>query len=201
MQLYFAPLACSLASRASLYEAGIEAEFIRVDTTTKKTADGGDFLSINSKGQVPTLRTDDGDLLTENTAILEYIADSAPAAKLAPAKRPPLREWLSFVSSELHTPVFGQMLSQTAPAEAKAHARATAQKKLAWLDAKLDGKPFLLGDFTVADAYLATVMNWTQAVQFDLAAYPNVAAHRQRVFDRPASGRAFQEEFALYRAG
>ena len=201
MDLYFSPLACSLASRIGLYEAGLDARYIRVNTRTKQTDAGGDFLSVNAKGQVPTLTCADGAVVTENAAVLEYLADQAAPGVLAPAgDRRRFREWISFISSELHTPTFGALLSPTAADAVKAHAKARIEPKLAWLNAQLEGRDFLLDQFSLADAYLATVMNWTQATGIDLAAYPNLAAHRARVFARPAAGKAFQEELALYQA-
>src|SRR5258708_703646 len=109
MNLYFAPLACSLASRIALYEAGANAQFTLVDLKAKRSADGSDFFAVNAMGQVPALRTDDGALLTENTAILQYVAERFPAAKLAPApglERSRLQQWLGFIGTELHKAVF-----------------------------------------------------------------------------------------------
>src|SRR5689334_22533302 len=113
MELYFAPLACSLATRIALYETGAEATFTRVDTKSKKVADGSDFFAINGMGQVPTLRCDDGKLLTENAAVLQYVADRRPEAGLAPAggfERYQLQQWLNFITSELHKVVFIPLL-------------------------------------------------------------------------------------------
>lgn len=201
MDLYFSPLACSLATRISLYEAGVDARFLPVDLKAKTIADGGDFLAINPKGQVPVIRTDDGEVLTENAAILAYVATMHPqlAAKGAPAYR--LNEWLSFISSELHRGLFGTLLSHDAGEEAKAFARTEGLSRLSHLNAHLQDREFLVGDdFTVADAYLATVLNWNQATRVDFAPYPNLVAYHRRMLSRPAVSRAVGEERQLYAA-
>lgn len=202
MDLYFSPLACSLASRIVVYEAGADAAFHRVDTKTGRTADGADYRRINPKGLVPALRTDEGEVLTENAAILQYLADRSPEAGLAPQgfERYRLQQWLSFIGSELHKYVFTPLLSPKFDEAAKAVAREAAAERFAYLDEQLDGREYLLDSFTVADAYMAAVLNWAQAVKFDLAPYPNVVAYRDRVRSRPAVARALGEEFALYQA-
>lgn len=202
MDLYFSPLACSLASRIVIYEAGADAAFHRVDTRAGRTADGADYRRINPKGLVPALRTDEGEVLTENAAILQYLADRFPDAGLAPQgfERYRLQQWLSFIGSELHKHVFTPLLSPKSDEAAKALAREAAAERFAYLDEQLDGREYLLDTFTVADAYMAAVLNWAQAVKFDLAAYPNVVAYRDRIRSRPAVARALGEEFALYQA-
>jgi glutathione S-transferase len=205
MDLYFSPLACSLASRITVYEAGAEDEVALTPVNTKAgtTADGQDYLAINPMGLVPALRMADGDILTENAAILPYLADQFPDAKLAPAngvERSRLAQWLSFIGSELHKGVFNPLLSQTAAPEVKAHALETAPKRLARLDKHLTGREFLLDQFSVADAYLTTVLNWARFIQLDLTPYPAVAAYFERITARPQVARAMQEEFGLYQA-
>lgn len=200
MDLYFSPLACSLATRISLYEAGAEARFLPVDLKAKKTADGGDFLAINPKGQVPVIRTDDGQLLTENAAILGYVAEQHPSVGAAGFDAFRLREWLSFISAELHRGVFGTLVSPYPSDGAKAQARADAPGRLAHLDAHLKGREFLLDHFTVADAYLTTALNWNVVAQIDMSPYPNLTAYYQRMLSRPAVLRAVGEERALYAA-
>lgn len=202
MDLYFSPLACSLASRITVYEAGGDANFVRVDTKAGRTADGADYRRINPKGLVPALRTDEGEVLTENAAILQYLADRFSGAGLAPEgfERFRLQQWLSFIGSELHKFVFTPLLSPRFDEAAKALAREAAAERFAYLDEHLEGRDYLLDRFTVADAYLAVVLNWAQAVKFDLARYPNVVAYRDRVRARPAVARALGEEFALYQA-
>jgi glutathione S-transferase len=201
MELYFSPLACSMASRIVCYEAGAEPTFRRVDTRAGRTADGEDYLAINPKGMVPALRTEDGEVLTENAAILQYLADRFPEARLAPSgfQRYRLQQWLSFVGSELHKLVFTPLLSPKFGDEAKASAREAAAQRLAYLDRELEGREWLLDEFSVADAYMAAVLGWADFVKLDLAPYPNVAAYRDRLRARPAVARALGEEFELYR--
>jgi glutathione S-transferase len=200
MDIYFSPLACSLASRISLYESGQEAAFQRVDTKTGRTASGEDYRQINPKGLVPALRTDDGLVLTENAAILQYIADRKPETGLAPTgfARYQLQQWLSFIGSELHKTVFTPLLSPTWPAEGKAKAKEDATSRLAYLNDHLTGRDWLLDEFSVADAYLAAVLNWNMAVKFDLTPYPAIQAYQARLTARPAVGKAMAEEFALF---
>ena len=200
MDVYFSPLACSLASRITLYESGQEAQFHRVDTKAGKTASGEDYRKINPKGLVPALRTDDGAVLTENGAILQYLADRRPASKLAPDgfARYQLQQWLSFIGSELHKWVFTPLLSPTHPAEGKAKAKEAAAERLAYLNDHLTGRDWLLDDFSVADAYLAAVLNWNQAVKLDFSVYPAIQAYQARLMTRPAVQKAVQEEFALF---
>ena len=201
MNLYFSPLACSLATRISLYEAGEKAEYTRVDTRAKRTADGSDFLEINPLGLVPVLRTDDGLLLTENAAVLQYVAARFPTAQLAPtasADRSRLQQWLSFIATELHKAVFVPLLDASAGDAVKAYARDKAALRLGVLDAHLAGREFLLESFTVADAYLVTVLNWSVATQIDLAQWPALHAYHQRLLKRPSVSKAVAEEFPMY---
>jgi glutathione S-transferase len=202
MELYFAPLACSLATRIALYEAGAEAEFTRVDTNTKRVADGSDFRAVNAMGQVPVLRTDDGELLTENPAVLQYVADRYPQSGLAPQggfERYGLQQWLNFITSELHKVVFIPLLDATAPEGAKAFAREKAGPRLAYLNDYLEDKDYLLDRFTVADAYLVTVLNWAKFSGIDLAEYPAIDAYVRRLHQRPSVARAFAEELDIYK--
>ena len=205
MELYFSPLACSLASRITVYEAGAEDQVAlkRVDTKARRTAEGDDYLAINPKGMVPALRTDTGEILTENAAILPFIADQYPQAGLAPVsglERSRLAQWLSFIGSELHKTVFTPLLSPTANEGAKAYAREAAPARLAYLDAHLAGRDHLLDHFSVADAYLTAVLNWARFVGIDLKAWPAVAAYYARVTARPQVARAMQEEMGLFQA-
>ena len=205
MDLYFSPLACSLASRITVYEAGAEDKVALrpVNTKTRTTADGADYLAVNPLGLVPALRMADGGILTENAAILPFLADQFPEKALAPAAglgRARLTQWMSFIGTELHKAVFNPLLSSSAPAEAKAYAAKGAPAKLAYLDAYLTGRGFLLDGFSVADAYLTTVLNWAQFVQIDLKAYPAVADYFARMTARPHVARALKEEFGLYQA-
>jgi glutathione S-transferase len=205
MDLYFSPLACSLASRITVYEAGAEGDVTLTPVNTKagKTADGQDYLAINPMGLVPALRLADGDILTENAAILPYLADQFPDARLAPAggvERSRMTQWLSFIGTELHKAVFVPLLSQTAAPEVKAHALAAAPQRLKRLDQHLTGRDYLLDQFSVADAYLTTVLNWARFIKLDLKPYPAVSAYLERMTARPQVARALQEEFGLYQA-
>ncbi len=201
MELYFSPMACSLATRISLYEAGVPATFTGVDLKAKKTADGADFLAINPMGQVPVLRTETDDLLTENPVVLQYVADHCPDSRLAPddgAQRYRLKLWLNFITSELHKLVFTPLLSPKSNDGARAFARDQIGPRFAYLNAHLDGREFLLEHFTVADAYLVTVLNWTKPTGIDLAQWPAVQAYFRRMHQRESVAKAFAEEMALY---
>lgn len=200
MDIFFSPLACSMASRIVVYEAGGEANFVRVDTKAGKTADGQDYAKINPKGLVPAIRTDEGEVLTENAAVLQYLGDRYPETGLAPNgfDRSLLQQWLNFIGTELHTGVFHPLFSGNDGA--KAFARDDAKKRLAYLNDHLDGRDWLLDRFTVADAYLAVVLNWAQFVKLDLEPYPNVVAFLDRAKVRPSIAKALSEEFALFQA-
>jgi glutathione S-transferase len=201
LNLYFSPMACSLATRIALYEAGVSAGFTQVDLRAKRTADGSDFLSVNPMGQVPVLRTDDGLTLTENTAVLQHVADQLPHAELAPRsgrERAVLQQWLGFIGTELHKMVFTPLVDPNASKEAKAYAREHAPKRLSILENHLSTRKFLLDRFTVADAYLTTILNWAVPFGIDLEPWPAVRAYHKRMLDRPSVSRAVAEEFALY---
>lgn len=203
MDLYFSPLACSMATRIALYEAGADAHFIQVDTKAKRTSEGADFLAVNPLGMVPVIRTDDGVLLTENAAILQFVAERFPAAGLAPAggvERARLQQWLCFIGTELHKYTFVPLLDAKAPEEAKRYARSKVEPRLAYLDDHLAGREFLLDRFSVADAYLTTVLNWGRAMAIDLAAWPSIRDYFGRMRQRPSVARALAEEGQLYAA-
>ena len=172
MDVYFSPLACSLASRIAVYESGADAEFHRVDTSAGRTASGEDYREINPKGLVPALRTDDGEVLTENAAILQYIADRRPEAGLAPRRLRPLP---AAAVAELHRLGAAQdglhaAAGPSYPAEAKAKAKEEAAERFAYLNDHLTGRDWLLDDFSVADAYLAAVLNWNHGGEVRLHA-------------------------------
>jgi glutathione S-transferase len=205
MDLYFSPLACSLATRIALYEAGTEANYLEVDPKTKVVQnDGSDFRAVNPLGLVPTLRTDDGLVLTENAAILQYVADRFPDAGIASEPgmdRSRLHQWLCFIGTELHKGLFVPLLDKTAPAEMKAHVLSKNLSRLDYLDNYLKGREFLLDHFSVADAYLVTIINWTMATPpIELAKWPNVKAYHERLRARPSIAKAVAEEFELYKA-
>jgi len=201
MELFFSPMACSLATRIALYEAGADATFTYVDTRTKRTAAGGDYWVVTPMGQVPALRTDDGLLLTENAAVLQYVAERFPAARLMPqdsSERARLRQWLAFIGTELHKALFIPLLDPAAGAEVKAYARAKAELRLGVLQQHLAQHEHLLGDFSIADAYLAAVLNWAPYAGVDLGDWPAVQHYHQRLTQRPSIAKAIGEEFALY---
>ncbi|MBI3799033.1 MAG: glutathione S-transferase C-terminal domain-containing protein [Deltaproteobacteria bacterium] len=201
MELYFSPLACSMATRIAFYEVGIEGKFISVDTKSKRLADGSDFLAVNAMGQVPVLRTDTGELLTENPVVLQYVADQNPQSGLAPQSgmaRYRLQQWLNFITSELHKVVFIPLLDPSRPQEAKIHAREKAERAFSYLNNHLDGKDYLLDGFTVADAYLITVLNWAKFTGVDLARWPALKAYTNRLYERPSVAKALTEELALF---
>ena len=205
MDLYFSPMACSLATRIALYEASAEAGFLEVDPKTKQVlSDGSDFRSINPLGLVPTLRTEDGTVLTENAAILQYVAERFPDSPIAAGSgidRTRLQQWLCFIGTELHKGLFIPLLDPKAPAEAKAWALAKGTPRLDYLNSYLQGRDFLLDRFSVADAYLATVINWTMATpQLDFDNWPAIKAYHKRLRERPSIARAVAEEFELFKA-
>ena len=207
MDVYFSPLACSMASRIALAEAGGAANLIEIDPISKKAlASGEDYRAINPLGLVPALRTDDGEVLTENAAVLQYVADRFPGSGLAPPVtdalgRAKLQQWLCFIGTELHKGLMMPLLDRKAPAEVKAYAVSKYASRLSYLDQYLKGREFLLDRFTVADAYLATVLNWTQATpEIDLAKYPAVKAYLDRMRQRPSVAAALATEIPLFRA-
>jgi glutathione S-transferase len=189
MKLYFSPGACSLSPHIVLREAELAFDLEQVDVRAKKTKNGGDFLKINPKGQVPTLVLDDGDILTEGPAIVQYVADRVPASKLAPpagtSARYHLQEWLNFITSELHKN-FSPLFRPTTPEDYKPIARENLAGRFAHVDRHLAARPYLMGDtFTVADAYLFVMTNWASTLHVDLAPWPQVVTFRDRVLARP----------------
>ena len=203
MELYFSPMACSLASRIALYEAGArDVKFIEVDPKTKRTRDGADYLAIYSLGLVPLIRLDDGSLLSENAAILQYIAARYPAAGLAPTEgteRARLQQWLCFIGTELHKGFFIPLFDQKAPEGTRQHTLKRYESRLKYLNDHLGGREYLLDRFTVADAYLYTVLNWTTPTRVDLAPWPAIKSCYEHLQTRPSIARAFLEEMELYK--
>jgi glutathione S-transferase len=197
MKLYYMTGACSLASLISLHESGIKFETASLDHKTRKSSDGLDYLQVNSKGYVPALRLDDGQVLTENVAVLLYIADRNPAAKLAPPagtlERYRLIEWLAFINSEIHKN-FSPLFSPAASEETKNFTRGNLAKRLDWLNSKL-GSTLLTGDtFTVADAYLFTILGWSGRVGIDLDKWPNLKRYHAELATRPSVLAALKTE-------
>jgi glutathione S-transferase len=202
MELYFSPLACSMSSRIAIYEAGGEAEFHCVDTREKRVlADDSNFWALNPLGMVPVLRTDEGELLRENPAVLQYLADRFPAAGLAPVggqERYKLQQWLNFIGTELHKGTYIPLLDEKAPSGAKEYALGKVALRLGYLDKHFADHEFLLDKFSVADAYLVTVLNWSRASGIDLGEWLHVLAYFKRITERPSVARALAEERVLY---
>src|SRR6266567_8246907 len=197
MKLYYSPGACSLAPHIAAKEAGLSLDLVRVDLRTHRTEHGDDYWRLNPKGYVPALELDDGSLLTENVAILIFIADQRPEAGLAPAPqsmaRTRLIEWLAFLATELHKS-FGPIFHHGNDT-LKAEARETIEKWLAYIADRLAGQDFLMGNhFTVADAYLFVMLRWCDFAQIPLANFPVLASYRARIAARPAVQAAMREE-------
>jgi len=198
MKLYFKPGACSLAPHIVLRELGLSFELDRVDTKAGKTANGKEFRSINPKGYVPTLQLEDGTVLTEGVAILQYLADRKPELGLAPkldsVERYQLQEWLNYVATELHKG-FGGPLFTGASDETKRAVRETYSNKLDFVSERLKAHQFLLGErFTVADAYLFTVLSWSNGRGIELERWPVLKQYFDRIAARPATRAARQAE-------
>lgn len=185
MKLYYSPGACSMSPHIVLEEAGVAYDTVKVDLKAHKTESGADYYAINRKGAVPALELEDGDVLTEGVAILQYIGDHhAPA--LLPANgtmaRTRLQEMLNYLAVDYHKS-FAPLFNTSATEEMKANQRTVLNRKLTYLESVLsDGRPFLMGDaFTVADAYLFTVTSWGGPTGFSIEAYPHLVAFMQRM--------------------
>jgi glutathione S-transferase len=204
MKLYYAPGACSLAPHIVAREAGLRLDLDKVDLRSGKTESGAAFADINPKGYVPALSLDSGEVLTEVSALVQYLADQAPQATLVPAagtiERYRLLEWLGFISTEIHKG-FGPLWNPQAPEATKTAAKANLAKRFAYLDQRLAGGLYLTGErFTIADAYLFTVANWTNLHGIDLKPYPNLKAFMERVGARPKVREALAAEGLLKEA-
>ena len=198
MKLYYYPGACSLAPHIVAREAGIAFTLEKVDLANRTTETGANFATVNPKGYVPALGLQDNSVLTEASAIIQYLADSQPAAALAPAhgsmERYRLLEWLGFISTEIHKG-FGPLWNPATPDAVKAATKERLASRFAYLDGKLSAQPFLLGDkFTIADAYLFTVVNWTNFHGIDISSFPNLQAFQARIASRPAVQQALEAE-------
>jgi glutathione S-transferase len=204
MDLYFSPMRCSLASRIALYEAGVtDVRFIEVDSKTKRTTDGEDYLKIYPLGMVPLLRLDDRSLLSETAAILQYIAARNPQSGLVPrseAERTQLQQWLCFIGTELHKGLFVPLLDKLVPEGTRAYVLKKYESRLRYLDDHLRGREYLLDRFSVADAYLYAVLLWTMPTRVDLAPYPAIKCYLETLQTRPSVAKAYLEDMALYRA-
>ncbi len=198
MKLYYSPGACSLSPHIVAKEAKIALDLQKVSTKTHEMEGGGDFYAVNPKGYVPALELDNGEVLTEGPAIVQYLADQKPATGLAPAAgtldRYRVEEMLGYINSEIHksySPLFDPKL----PPELREEKLATLRKRYTLIEVKLDGRDYLFGDrFSVADAYLFTVTRWARIVKLDLSAFPKLQAFQERVAARPAVHEAMKEE-------
>ena len=198
MKLYYSPGACSLAPHIVLNELGSSYEMEKVDLAAKKTETGADFTAVNDKGYVPTLDLGKGEILTEVSTILQYLADKAGNSGLLPnfgtMDRYRAMETLNFVASELHKGI-GGLFNPSMPEEGKKAIIERLQRRLAWLDQQLANKPYLLGEsYSVADAYAFTVLGWTKHVGIDLSPYAHIVAYMDRVGSRPAVQAALKKE-------
>ncbi len=198
MKLYYSPGACSLSPHIVLREAGLAFTAVLASTKTHQLADGTDYYTINPKGYVPLLELDDGQRLSEGPAIVQYIADQVPAKQLVPAAGTMARyraiEWLNFIGTELHKG-FSPLFNPAMPDEAKALAKAKVSDRLKWVDSQLEGRQYLMGDqFSVPDAYLFTVTNWTKFVGLDISSLKNLGAFMARMAARPAVQEALKAE-------
>jgi glutathione S-transferase len=198
MKLYFSPGACSLSPHIVANEAGIPLELVKVDNATKTVAREGDFWDVNPKGYVPALALDDGAVLTEGPAIVQYLADLAPAAALAPAngsfERVRLQETLNYLTSEIHKS-YSPLFKADVLAAVREERLAYLTRRYALIEKQLEGRKYLLGDtFTVADAYLFTLTRWARAVKLDLSGFPNLEAFQKRVGSRKAVVDAMRAE-------
>ncbi len=200
MKLFFAPGACSRASHIALYESGLKFEAEQLDPKTKKTKSGEDYYKITPKSQVPALLSDKGELLTEGSAIMQYIADQAPDKKLMPKagtwERYKAQEWLNYIAAEVHKG-FSPLFNKDMPEAAKEIFRANLGKKFDYLSAQLKGHDYLMGNqFTVADGYLHTVLNWTKHLNIDLSKWPVLMGYVEKVSSRPGVQAALKAEGA-----
>lgn len=189
MKLYYAPGACSLSPHIALQESGLKFSLEKLDFATRKV-DGVDFSTINPKGYVPALQLDDGRVLTEGPAIIQYIADQVPERKLAPAagsfERYRLMEWLNFITAELHKPI-GSLFNPGLPDSVKKTTLENIARRFGYVEGVLANKDYLIGDsFTVADGYLFWTVSAAMYLKVDLSAFAAVRRHHERVAARPA---------------
>jgi glutathione S-transferase len=197
MKLFYSPGACSLATHIALFESGLDFSAERVDLKTKQTAGGADFRAINPKGYVPALQLADGTVLTEGPALLQFVADQAPAKQLAPAfgevARYQLIGWLNFIGTEVHKQ-FSPLFNPATSDQAKSNARTAIANRLGYLASTLEGRDYLMGNYTVADAYLFVVLSWSGHVNVSLSDWPVLQAYLGRIAARPAVQQALRAE-------
>ena len=201
MKLYYSPGACSLASHITLHELGLPFEAVKVDLEKRTTAAGPRLEVVNPKGYVPVLELDDGAILTEGPVIMQYLADRHPQAGLAPASgmaRYRLQEWLGFINSEVHK-TYSPLFAPDMPEAAKEAARAKLGKRFDYLADTLAKRPYLAGEaFSIADAYLYTVLGWAGFVGIDLGRWPAIKNYHARIAERPSVKAAQQAERATH---
>jgi glutathione S-transferase len=190
MKLYYSPGACSLSPHIALEEAGIKVDLVKVDLRSHKTEGGEDYYAINPNGYVPALRLDDGQILTEGPAIVQYVADQKPAAKLAPAngtlERYKLQQWLAFIGTELHK-TFSPLFNPAVTEDVKKSSLDKLATRFGHVAKHLEGKQYLLGDqFSVADGYLFVILNWARAKAPATHESPVLKAYFERIMARPA---------------
>lgn len=201
MKLYYTPGACSLSPHIVARESGAACDLVKVDLKAHKTESGDDYYAVNPKGYIPALKLDDGSLLTEGVAIVQYLADQKPESGLVPKagtrERYQAMEWLTFISSELHkqfSPLFNPAFND----ETKTFFRSKLTGRLKWLDEQLANKPYLMGaNFSVADAYLFNMLMWAGRVNLDIGGLKNIVAYKDRVMARPKVQEAMKAEGLL----
>jgi glutathione S-transferase len=198
MKLYYSPGACSLSPHIALLEAGLPYDLVKVDVRAKKLENGDDYLAVNPKGQVPALRLDSGEVVTEGPVIVQIIADKVADKHLAPARdsaeRYKLLEWLNFITTELHKN-FSPLFNPAIPDEVKAFFKDRIMGKFKYADSQLAGRDYLMGkQFTVADGYLYAMLRWADGHKLDLSALPNLTAYKARVDARPKVQEALVKE-------
>lgn len=197
MKLYYSPGACSLAVHIVLREGKFSFELEKVDLAAKRTQSGEDYLAVNPKGYVPALRLDDGGVLTEANVILQYLADQKPRRNLAPKPRTPeryrLMEWLSFIATELHKGLGDFFNPKMTPEWREAKLERLGQR-FDYLERTLGSNEYLTGDFSIADAYLFTILNWTRLHKIDTSKWPAIEAYLKRMGDRNTVKKAMRAE-------
>ncbi|WP_313202649.1 glutathione transferase GstA [Pseudomonas sp.] len=198
MKLFYSPGACSLSPHIVLNELDLPYTVEKVDLKTHTTASGADFYTLNAKGYVPALQLDNGEVLTEGPAIIQYLAEHKPQANLLPPagtlERARVQEWLNFIGTELHK-TLAALFNPSISAEAKSKTIETFGKRLGFVDKALQGKDYLTGNaFSVADAYLFTIVNWAPMLKIDLSPWPTVVQFQKRVASRPAVQKTLKAE-------
>jgi glutathione S-transferase len=199
MKLIYFPGACSFAPHVTLREAGFPFTLVRFDRETHALEGGGRLEDLNDKGRVPVLVLDDGQRLTEVAVVCQYIADQRPGSGLAPKagtmERYRLQEWLNFLATEIHKPYWPLFHG---PDVAQPSARETLDRQFSWIENKLGSRPFLMGEsFTIADAYLLTMVNWMRPAGLDPGRWPGLKAYRSRLSERPSVRAALEAEGLL----